>query len=178
MSRIVRWIDRLSGATGLIIAWLVFPLILASCYEVFSRYVLNAPTIWAFELGYMAMGTHALIGAAYTLKERGHIRIDVFYTHFRPKTRAMLDTLGYVVLFLPVMLWLCWGSWDYWVEAYLSGEESGQSAWNPLIWPFRFCFFFGLALLTLQGIAELIRCIRFLTGQTDDWGQSNPTGIE
>ncbi len=177
MSEIVRWIERLSGASGLLIAWLVFPLILASCYEVVSRYALNAPTIWAFELGYMAMGAHALIGAAYTLRERAHIRIDVFYNRFTPKTRALVDTIGFVILFLPVMLWLCVGTWEYWVEAFLSGEQSGQSAWNPVIWPFRLCFFLGIAFLTLQGIAELIKCIRFVTGQSSEWDTSEGTGI-
>ena len=57
MMVLVRSIDRLSGFSGVVIAWIVFPLILATCFEVFSRYALNAPTIWAFELGYMAMGT-------------------------------------------------------------------------------------------------------------------------
>ena len=79
MARFVGWIERLSNATGFMIAWVVFPLILATCYEVFSRYVLNAPTIWAFELGYMAMGVHGLIGTAYTLRCHAHIRIDVLY---------------------------------------------------------------------------------------------------
>ena len=64
MDALVRAIERITGSAGLLIAWVVLPLILASCFEVFSRYVLNAPTIWAFELGYMAMGIHAMIGAA------------------------------------------------------------------------------------------------------------------
>ena len=101
MMALVRSIDRLSGLSGVVIAWVVFPLILASCFEVFSRYALNAPTIWAFELGYMAMGTHALIGAAYTLREGGHIRIDVLYSRFPDKAKAVVDTGGYLLLFLP-----------------------------------------------------------------------------
>jgi len=161
----VRFVDRLSGASGLLIAWLVFPLIIATCYEVFSRYVLNAPTIWAFELGYMAMGTHALIGAAYTLREAGHIRIDVLYMRFPPRLQALIDTIGYVVLFLPVICWLSYALWEYWLEAFLSSERSGQSAWNPPIWPFKLCFFIGIALLCLQGIAQLIKSLLTLTGK-------------
>lgn len=167
MAAIVRVIERLTASSGLVIAWLVFPLILASCYEVFSRYLLNAPTIWAFELGYMAMGTHGLIGAAYTLKERGHIRIDVLYVHFTPRTRAIIDTTGYLLLFLPTVSWLTFALWEYWVEALVSGELSGQSAWNPLIWPFRLAFFLGIGLLCLQGVAELLKCVLFLTGKGD-----------
>ena len=63
MASLLRMIERVTGMAGLVVAWIIFPLILATCYEVFSRYALNAPTIWAFELSYMAMGTHALIGA-------------------------------------------------------------------------------------------------------------------
>ena len=174
MTALVRTIDRLNGISGLVVAWVVFPLILASCFEVFSRYVLNAPTIWAFELGYMAMGTHALIGAAYTLREGGHIRIDVLYSRFSEETKAVIDTAGYLLLFLPVVGWVSFGLWEYWVEAYVNGEHSGQSAWNPVIWPFRLIFFVGYFLLALQGLAELVKCIQFLRGKTS--GQRAPNG--
>lgn len=173
MGVVVGLIERVSGLSGLVIAWLVFPLIIASCYEVFSRYILSAPTIWAFELGYMAMGTHALIGAAYTLRERGHIRIDVIYGHFSDKTKALVDTVGYVVLFLPVVSWVTLGLWEYWVEAFVAGDRSGQSAWNPIIWPFRLAFFTGFALLWAQGIAELIKCFWLLTGRTREGNSGN-----
>lgn len=176
MLALVRWIEKLSDLTGICVAWVVFPLIIASCYEVFSRYILTAPTIWAFELGYMAMGVHALMGAAYTLKSHAHIRIDVFYSHFPDKLKAVLDTAGYLILFLPVVLWLSWGLWEYWVEAFLSGEQSGQSAWNPIIWPFRLAFFLGFALLLLQGLAEFIKTVLLVTGRTDRWDADG--GIE
>ncbi len=169
MMALVRTIERITGYSGMLIAWVVFPLILASCYEVFARYIFNAPTIWAFEMGYMAMGVHALIGAAYTLRDRGHIRIDILYSHFSPKTQAIVDTFGYVLLFLPVVCWVSFGLWEYWVEALVRNEHSGQSAWNPILWPFRLTFFFGFFLLALQGLAELIKCFRFLTGRTTDW---------
>ncbi len=165
MIALVRIIERITGSAGLLFAWVVFPLILASVYEVVARYAFNAPTIWAFELGYMAMGVHALMGAAFALRERAHIRIDVIYLRFPEKVKAIIDTVGYLVLFLPVICWVSFGLWEYWVEAYVNGEHSGQSAWNPLIWPFRLTFFLGFFLLTLQGVAELIKCVLFLTGQ-------------
>jgi len=173
MTAFVRVIERITGSAGLLIAWVVFPLILASVYEVFARYVLNAPTIWAFELGYMAMGIHAMIGAAFALRERAHIRIDVIYVRFTDKTKAIIDTAGYLILFMPVICWVSLGLWDYWVEAYVNNEHSGQSAWNPIIWPFRLTFFIGFFLLALQGIAELIKCFQFLTGRTDKWDHIN-----
>jgi len=169
MLALVRIIERITGTAGMVIAWVVFPLILASCYEVFARYALNAPTIWAFELGYMAMGVHALVGAAYALRDHVHIRIDVLYSHFPAKVQAIIDTVGYLVLFMPVVCWVAFGLWEYWVEAYVNNHHSGQSAWNPVIWPFRFAFFLGFFLLALQGLAELIKCYRFLAGHTEEW---------
>src|SRR5690606_13279906 len=171
MIRLVLLIDRISNLSGFLIAWLVFPLILATCYEVFSRYVLNAPTIWAYELGYMAMGAHTLTGAAYALRTQSHIRIDVLYTHFTNRTKAMIDVAGYLLLYLPVVTWLSIALWEYWVEALVSGELSGQSAWNPVIWPFRLTFFIGFALLFLQGIAELLKAILFLAGRIEYQGR-------
>ena len=169
MMALVRLIERITGNMGMLAAWIVFPLILASCYEVFARYLFNAPTIWAFELGYMAMGVHSLIGAAHTLRQRGHIRIDIFYSRFSAKTQAVIDTVGYLVLFMPVICWVSFGLWEYWIEALVRNEHSGQSAWNPVIWPFRLAFFLGFFLLALQGVAELIKCFQFLTGRTTEW---------
>jgi len=168
MSWFLRSVDRLSVGFGMLAAVIVAPLILATVYEVFSRYLFNAPTIWAYELGYMAMGTNFLLGAAYTLRERGHIRIDVLYAHFTPKVRALVDIAGYLLLFLPLAWWLSWGLWKYAYFALLSGETSGESAWNPIIWPFRMVFFMGFLLLALQGTAELIKATRILAGRGDE----------
>ena len=157
MFAIVRLIEKLSTSLGLVAAWVVAPLIVATVYEVFSRYLFNAPTIWAFEIAYMAMGTNFLFGAAFTLRERGHIRIDLMYSRFSDRTQAIIDIVGYFVLFLPVAFWLSWGLWKYAYFALLSGETSGESAWNPVIWPFRMVCFTGFFLLALQACAETIK---------------------
>ena len=112
----------------------------------------------------MAMGTNFLLGAAYTLREQGHIRIDLVYARFSPRLRALIDSIGYAVLFLPVAWWLSLGLWRYGYGAFLSGETSGESAWNPVIWPFRLVFFLGFFLLALQATAELIKALRILLG--------------
>lgn len=155
-------IDKLSGAVGFGTAWLVVPLIFATVYEVTARYVFNAPTIWAFEIGYMAMGAHFLLGAAFALRERAHIRIDVAYSHFPPRAKALVDVLGYALLFIPLGAWLSYRLGLYTFDAYRSGETSGQSAWDPVIWPFRLTFLGGFVLLTLQALAELIRSLQVL----------------
>ncbi len=170
MELLLRWIDRITGGAGAIAGWLIVPIIFATAYEVFSRYVLHAPTIWAFEVGYMAMGANFLIGIAYTLREKAHIRIDAVYGHlFSRKTQAIVTLLGYVLLLLPAAFLLTDALWTYAYNAVKTMESSGQSAWNPVIWPFRVVFFSGFALLLLQGIAETIRAIRFLAGRDPNW---------
>jgi TRAP-type mannitol/chloroaromatic compound transport system permease small subunit len=143
----------------------VIPLIVASVYEVFSRYVLGEPTLWAFEIGYMVMGTHFLIGFAYTLREREHVRVDFFYAHVSARKRALIDAFTYVVLLLPLAGWLTIGLWQKVLNAYESHERSGMSAFNPVIWPFRLVMCTAFALLFLQALAELLRCYLVLAGR-------------
>ncbi len=165
MLALLRFLDRMTGTTGAIVAWLVIPLIFASCYEVVSRYVFDAPTVWAFEVGYMVMGTHFLIGMAYTLRQDAHVRVDFFYGQLSAKKRALIDVFGYVVLVLPAALWLSVGLWHKVLIAYASHERSGMSAFNPVIWPFRMVLCTAFTLLALQALAKLIRAGRVLAGK-------------
>lgn len=162
LSGLARVLDRISGASGALAAWLVVPLIAASCYEVFSRYVLNQPTLWAFELGYMVMGAHFLVGFAYTLREREHVRVDLFYARFPRKAQALIDAFTYLALLLPLAVWLAVAFGEKVAKAYESQERSGMSAFNPVIWPFRLMMCVAFTLLALQGLAELLRCYRVL----------------
>jgi TRAP-type mannitol/chloroaromatic compound transport system permease small subunit len=164
MQTVVRVIERISGFSGQLIAWLVVPLIAATVWDVFARYAMNAPTEWAYEVGYMVMGTHALIGMAFTLREASHIRIDFFSHAFSQTTKAVIDLIGYAIV-LPCLCWVTWSLWDYWTRALRTGELSGQSAWNPPVWPFKLVFFVAFVLLTLQVIAEVIKAIQYLAGR-------------
>lgn len=159
MKKFIQLIDINSGGIGFLAAWIVLPLIFATVYEVFSRYLLNAPTIWAYEVGYMATGANFLLGAAFTLREKGHIRIDVAYMRFRPRTKALIDVLGYTFLMLPFGFWLSYRLGVYAFDAFMSGEQSGESAWNPVIWPYRAIFFIGMSALTLQCVAQWVRAL-------------------
>lgn len=162
MNAFIRLIERVTGSIGYLAALLIIPLILATCYEVFSRYLFGAPTIWAFELGYSMMGVHFLLGAALTLKMRGHIRIDLLYARFKERTKAAIDLLLYLFLLSPFLVLLTKALFEYTERAYQSGELTGQSAWNPPIWPFRALITLGLLLLGLQVLAEIIKCTRTL----------------
>ena len=158
-------IERISGFTGKTTAWLVVPLIAATVYDVAARYIFNAPTHWAYEVGYMMMGAHALLGMAFTLREGGHIRIDAFTQKLSQSAKAIIDLVGYALFVLPCLVWITWSLWSYWVKALATDELSGQSAWNPVIWPFKLVFFIAFVLLVLQIVAEIIKAVLFLAGK-------------
>src|SRR3989337_2339008 len=106
MDRFLRAVDAISIGTGRLIAWIVIPNVLALVYEFFARYVFGRPTIWSYEVTYFFYGSHFLLGAAYTLHLKSHIRIDIFYQHISPRGRAIVDSIGYLIFFFPVMLLL------------------------------------------------------------------------
>lgn len=161
MEALVKIIERVTGGVGILAALAIVPLVLATCYEVFSRYVMDAPTVWAYEVGYILTGTHFLLGMAYTLRHGEHIRIDIFSGKFAPRTRAVIDLAGYGVV-LPLMIWLGYALLQYLVQGYVRGERSGQSAMNMPVWPFRIVFFVAFALLALQMLAEVMKTLRAL----------------
>ena len=153
---IVRIIDRITdGAAFLGICGLP-PLIAIMVYEVFCRYVLNAPTTWSFELSWMLMGYIFMMGISYALKRHDHVSVDLIHGNLPPRGKAIVDVVGYVLL-LPCITWLSYRTGAYALAAFHSGETSGISAWNPVLWPFRTAIFVGFAVFTLQVIAELIR---------------------
>ena len=177
MGALLRLIERISGISGSVTAWLVVPLIAATVYDVGARYLFALPTQWAYEVGYMMMGTHALLGMAYTLREGGHIRIDAISQRFSQTAKAIIDLVGYVVFLLPCLLWITWSLWNYWTRALATNELSGQSAWNPAIWPFKLVFFVAFVLLVLQILAEVIKAILYLRGQRSRYEGDAPAEV-
>lgn len=159
MRSTIRLIEGLTTRTGFLISLTIIPLVLTATYEVFARYVFGAPTIWAYELGYMITGTHFLIGAAITLARDSHVRIDLVYDRMSIRARATVNLVFYLALFLPFLAMLNESLWDYAIGAFNSGERSGNSAWNPPIWPFRVLLSIGFSLLALQVIAECLKCL-------------------
>jgi len=107
----------------------------------------------------MIYGTHFLLGAAYTLRVKGHIRIDLLYMRFSPRGRALIDSLGYLVIFFPVMIILVIASFDMAKDAFMIHEVSQFTPWQPILWPFKSVICVGFSLLILQGVAEFIRSV-------------------
>ena len=161
MDLLVKNIERVTGSVGILASFALVPLVLATCYEVFVRYAMNAPTIWAYEVGYILTGSHFLLGMAFTLRAGAHIRIDIFSGNFSPRTRAIIDLVGYTVT-LPLMLWLTYALFQHLATGYLRNEHSGQSAMNLPVWPFRVVFLAAFTLLALQILAEVVKTARRL----------------
>ena len=161
---VIRAIEGLTKAFGYIGAWIIGPLIMAMVYEVIARKFFDAPTFWAYEMSYMLMGASFMFGIAYCLQMRRHIRVDFFYDHVSLKKQSLIDMVGYTVLVLPATVLVLNGVWDYLLYAYEHQELSGESAWNPLVWPFRTTFVVGFSLLILQTIAEILKCVLVLMG--------------
>jgi TRAP-type mannitol/chloroaromatic compound transport system permease small subunit len=166
MRGVIAAIEGLTEGIGGLAALVIIPLVLATCYEVFARYVFGAPTIWAFELGYILTGVHFLLGGAITLKRQGHVRIDLIYDQLSVRKRALIDLVLYVALVLPALSLIFLRLTDYATESYFSGESTGQSAWNPPIWPFRAIIAASFLILTLQVVAEILKCLEKLRGRT------------
>src|SRR5229473_1034310 len=104
--RAVRVIDKFTDTTGVWVAWLNVPLVLAVAYEVMARYLFNAPTIWSFDVTYMLYGTIFMLGCAYALHKGAHIRTDFFYEKWTAQTKGMVDSISYVVFFFPSLIML------------------------------------------------------------------------
>ena len=162
LSKVVKVIDAISDKTGRIVGWVAVPMIIALIYEVFARYVFYRPTIWSYEVTYMIYGTHFLLGAAYTLRVKGHIRIDLVYMKFSRRARALIDVIGYLVIFFPIMIVLVFASYDMAKDAFVIREVSQFTPWQPILWPFKSVICIGFILLILQGIAEFIKSMIML----------------
>jgi TRAP-type mannitol/chloroaromatic compound transport system permease small subunit len=160
---LIKNIERVTGSIGILASFALVPLVLATCYEVVARYVMDAPTIWAYEVGYILTGSHFLLGMAYTLQCGEHIRIDIFSGKFPDRVRAMLDLIGYAIT-LPLMCWLTYALFQHLATGYLRNEHSGQSAMNLPVWPFRIVFLVAFSLLALQMVAEIVKTARRLKG--------------
>jgi len=164
MHFLIRAFERVTSVVGNVGAWILVPLILSMVYEVAARHIFGAPTFWAYELGYMLAGSSFMFGIAYCLKQGAHIRVDFIYGQLSPKGQAIVDLVGYVVLLLPGLLWLDYGLYAYAREAFEYGEVTGESAWNPVIWPFRTVWTLGFFVFTLQVLAEVMKSVLVLMG--------------
>ncbi len=154
-------VDRLSTLIGKVFAWTVVGLTVLITWEVFSRYVLNKPHAWVLDAQIMLYGTLFMTAGAYTLSKNGHVRGDVLYGFFRPRTQATLDLLLYGVFFLPGIVALTWAGWTFANDSLAIREQTFSADALPL-YPFKFIIPIAGGTLLLQGVVEIIRCLMCL----------------
>ena len=158
MQNVLLTVDRFSTWIGQVFAWAIVLLTVMITGEVFSRYVLNTPHDWALNAQIMLYGTLFMMAGAYTLSKNGHVRGDVLYGFFRPRTQAAIDLTLYVAFFLPGILALTYAGWSYALEALAIREKTFSATPLPL-YPFKFIIPFAGGMLLLQGLAEIARCV-------------------
>ncbi|CAB5106467.1 TRAP-type transport system, small permease component, predicted N-acetylneuraminate transporter [Olavius algarvensis associated proteobacterium Delta 3] len=181
MNHILYFIDRLSAWMGKAFAWCILVLCLATTYEVFVRYVLRAPTSWAFDISYIMYGTLFMMAGAYALSRNAHVRGDFVYRLWPPRIQAGIELVLYFLFFFPGMLALIYAGIDYAAESWSFlpygpdgpiGEISINSPAGVPVFTLKTILPISAFLLLLQGIAESIRCVQCL--KTGKW----PTRLE
>jgi TRAP-type mannitol/chloroaromatic compound transport system permease small subunit len=159
MKNILMAVDRASTRLGQTFAWLIVALTCLIAWEVFSRYVLNSPHDWALDAQIQMYGTLFMLAGAYTLAKNGHVRGDVLYGFFEPRTQAWVDLILYGLFFLPGIVALTWAGWTFAQES-IAIRESTFSATPLPLYPFKFMIPVAGLMLLLQGLVEIVRCIQ------------------
>ncbi|PWG64943.1 TRAP transporter small permease subunit [Spiribacter halobius] len=164
LRRVVAAIDRGSELIGYAVSVCILFLTAVIIFEVISRGVFGAPTMWAYDLSYMLYGTIFMLGAAVTLRFGGHIRTDIFFAKFPPRTQAAIDIAFYLLLFIPGMWLFLVVGYDKALHAFVTGERSGLSPWRPLLWPYRAVIPLTSLLLIVQAVSEILKRVSVFYG--------------
>jgi TRAP-type mannitol/chloroaromatic compound transport system permease small subunit len=158
MQKLLLGVDKLSTWLGQFFAWSIVLLTLSISGEVFSRYVLGKPHAWMLDVQIMLYGVLFMMAGAYTLAKNGHVRGDVLYGFFRPRTQATLDLVLYLLFFLPGVVAMTWAGWSFFTESLAIREQTFNADPIPL-YPFKFFIPLAGAILLLQGLVEIARCV-------------------
>lgn len=153
----VRWLDAIAEVTGRCTAWLTLAMVLATSLIVLLRHVFDIGAIALQDAVTYMHGLVFMLGAAYTLKHQGHVRVDILYNRFSPAARAWVDALGSLVLTLPLMAFIGWGSWDYVCNSWQIREGSGDSGGLGGVYLFKSLLPLMALSLSLQALADLLR---------------------
>lgn len=160
MKKIITFIDGLNEWIGKTVSFIMLPVTIIVCYEVIMRYFFHMPTIWASEAMVFGCGYLYVLGAAWTMKENRHVKIDFLWEKLSPRGRRIMDcfTFAFFFLYMVMMLWV--GSKFAWESIKLS--ESSGTPWNPPVYPLKIAFVVGVTMLLLQGSTIFIRNLYFV----------------
>jgi TRAP-type mannitol/chloroaromatic compound transport system permease small subunit len=159
MQRALLFVDKVSTFVGHAFSFFIVALTLHVTWEVYRRYALDSPRAWAFDVMIYFYGTLFMMAGAYTLAKNGHVRGDVLYGFFRPRTQATIDLILYIVFFLPGVFALTYAGYFYAEESWRINEHSTITYEGPPLYPFKTVIPVAGAFVLMQGIVEIIRCI-------------------
>ena len=172
MKKFVEWIDRvtpvvdaISNWAGKAVAWLIVPMFAVLFYEVIVR-KFGHPTLWANDIATMCYGAHFFLAGAYTLQLQKHIRTDFFSKNWSLETQVRMDIAQYLLIFLPGMVIFTWVSWGYAAESW-DLKEALMTTWRPPAYWYKSVIPLASILILLQGIAEVLKCVKTLKTGVD-----------
>jgi TRAP-type mannitol/chloroaromatic compound transport system permease small subunit len=157
--RLILFLDRVSTLVGKAFAWLIALLMIVVCGEVVKRYVLNMPSAWVFDITAMMYGACFIMCGAYTLAQDGHVRGDFLYSSMKPRLQAGLDLVLYLLFFCPGILSMCFAGWDFARDSWMIREHTTTSSEGPPLYQFKTLIPIAGALVFLQGMGEIVRCV-------------------
>jgi len=167
MYRFLHFVESLSAWTGKAFAWCILVLTFSTCYEVFVRYVLNAPTVWAFDMSVQMYGALFMMGGAYALSQDAHVRGDVLYRLMPIKVQASIDLVLYIIFFMPGVFALTYYGYGFAADSWFYKEVSWSSPSRIQIYFFKTLIPISGVLLLLQGLSEIARAIQCI--RTGAW---------
>jgi TRAP-type mannitol/chloroaromatic compound transport system permease small subunit len=159
MQKALLFVDKISTFVGHAFSFFIVALTLHVTWEVFRRYALDSPRPWAFDVMIYFYGTLFMMAGAYTLAKNGHVRGDVLYGFFRPRTQASIDLILYIVFFLPGVFALTYAGYFYAMESWAINEHSTITYEGPPLYPFKMVIPVAGAFVLMQGVVEIVRCI-------------------
>lgn len=168
LGKTIRFIDRLNELVGAAVSWLSTLLVLVVCYDVFTRYVLRSSSVAVQELEWHIFALIFLIGAAYTLKHDGHVRVDVIYSRLSTRGKACIDLLGGLVFLIPFSILIIWTSKAFIDMSWMIRETSPDPGGLPARYLLKGAIPFGFVLVLLQGVAQTLRSLLAVIGHPLD----------
>jgi len=157
LEAMVRGISKVSEFSGTVFSWLVLALIGTITYDVGARYLFSAPTAWSYDISYMIGGGFMVLGGAYTLLHRGHVRVDVIYNKLSLRGQSILDAILTLFFLIPLLSIILYYAVQYAWNSLVTNELSSMgTTFRPIMWPFRWALVLAVALFLLQGLAWFV----------------------
>lgn len=159
----VRTVDAINAFVGKFAMYLLFVLAAILLYATGSRLFLGVPINWSLEMSQFVLSAYYLLGGAYSVQMGSHVRMDLFYSRWTPKSRAAIDafTIIFVIIYLVLLLRGAISSTEY----SITYNQRNYTSWAPVLWPIKVIMTTGIILMLLQMISQFIKDIALASGK-------------